>query len=262
MNYTLPFLPERESKPRTKGIAMIMDKGMAVEEARNLIASAGHLVDFAKLGFGTSIATNGLREKINLYRESGISVYMGGTLFEAFLVRNMFDEYRELMKKYDIGTVEVSDGSIQIDHQLKCDYISKLAEEFYVLSEVGSKNAGVELENSEWISQMKTELEAGSGMVIAEARESGTVGIYGKDGSANTQLIDEIHNQIPHHKILWEAPKKSQQAWFIRHFGPEVNLGNIAPSEIVALETLRLGLRGDTFFEFLSEETVAKYKLD
>ena len=262
MNYTLPFLPERESKPRTKGIAMIMDKGLAVEEARNLITSAGHLVDFAKLGFGTSIATNGLREKINLYRESGISVYMGGTLFEAFLVRNMFDEYRELMKKYDIGTVEVSDGSIQIDHQLKCDYISKLAEEFYVLSEVGSKNAGVELENSEWISQMKTELEAGSGMVIAEARESGTVGIYGKDGSANTQLIDEIHNQIPHHKILWEAPKKSQQAWFIRHFGPEVNLGNIAPSEIVALETLRLGLRGDTFFEFLSEETVGKYKFD
>lgn len=260
MNYTLPFLPQRESKPRTKGIAMVMDKGLSVEEARNLISAAGHLIDYVKLGFGTSIATNGLREKINLYRESGISVYTGGTLFEAFLVRDMFDEYRDLMNKYDIQTIEVSDGSIHIDHQLKCDYISKLAEEFTVLSEVGSKNAGIELDDSEWINQMSTELAAGSKIVIAEARESGTVGIYGKDGSANTDLIDKIHDNIPENKILWEAPHKSQQAWFIRHFGPQVNLGNIAPTEIIALETLRLGLRGDTFFEFLSDDMKVKYK--
>lgn len=261
MNYTLPFLPSRESKPRTKGIAMVMDKGLSVEEAKNLITTAGHLIDYIKLGFGTSIATNGLREKINLFRESGISVYMGGTLFEAFLVRDMFNEYRDLLKKYDIQTVEVSDGSISIDHQLKCDYINKLAEEFHVLSEVGSKNAGVELDTSEWINQMSTELEAGSKIVIAEARESGTVGIYGKDGSANTNLIDKIHDHIPGNKILWEAPNKPQQAWFIRHFGPEVNLGNIAPNEIIALETLRLGLRGDTFFEFLPEEMKENYKV-
>jgi len=261
MNYTLPFLPNRESKPRTKGIAMVMDKGLSVEEAKNLISTAGHLIDYIKLGFGTSIATNGLREKIDLFRESGISVYMGGTLFEAFLVRDMFNEYRDLLKKYDIQAVEVSDGSIRINHQLKCDYISKLAEEFHVLSEVGSKNAGVELDTNEWINQMSTELEAGSKIVIAEARESGTVGIYKKDGSANTDLIDQIHAHIPDNKILWEAPQKPQQAWFIRHFGPEVNLGNIAPNEIIALETLRLGLRGDTFFEFLPDEMEEKYKV-
>lgn len=261
MNYTLPFLPERESKPRNRGIAMVMDKGLSVEEAKNLVSAAGHLIDYIKLGFGTSIATNSLREKINLYRDSGISVYMGGTLFEAFLVRNMFDEYVDLLKKYDISTVEVSDGSISIDHQRKCDYITRLANDFHVLSEVGSKNAGVELDSSEWISQMKTELTAGSSLVIGEARESGTVGIYGKDGSANTALIDEIHDHVPENKILWEAPKKAQQAWFIRHFGPQVNLGNIAPAEIIALETLRLGLRGDTFFEFLPEDVKKEYSI-
>ncbi len=260
MNYTLSFLPERESKPRDKGIAMVMDKGLSVDESKNLLSSAGHLIDYIKLGFGTSIATNGLREKINLYRESGITVYMGGTLFEAFLVRDIFDEYRDLLKKYDIQTVEVSDGSIHIDHKIKCEYISKLAEEFHVLSEVGSKNAGVELDTTDWINQMRKELAAGSSLVIAEARESGTVGIYGRDGSANKDMIDQIHDHVPENKILWEAPKKSQQAWFIRHFGPEVNLGNIAPEEIIALETLRLGLRGDTFFEFLPQEIKDKYK--
>jgi phosphosulfolactate synthase len=254
MNYTLNYLPERESKPRKKGIAMVMDKGLSVEEAKNLVSAAGHLVDFVKLGFGTSIATNGLQEKIDFYHKAGLQVYFGGTLFEAFVIRDQFKDYLNLLKKYDLRTVEVSDGSMVLKHDAKCDYISRLAEDFFVLSEVGSKVKGVEMPNDLWIKMMDHELKSGSQLVIAEARESGTVGIYNEDGSANTRLIDQIHDSIPENKILWEAPNKPQQAFFVRHFGPHVNLGNIAPSEIVALETLRLGLRGDTFFEFLPDE--------
>lgn len=259
MNYTLPFLPKRESKPRDKGIAMVMDKGLSLEQAKNLVSASGHLIDYIKLGFGTSIATNGLRDKINFYHQAGIKVYLGGTLFEAFIIRDMFQDYKDLLYKCDIRAVEVSDGSMRMDHDKKCQYISELSKEYEVLSEIGSKIAGVELSKEVWISQMKAELEAGSTLVIAEARESGTVGIYGKDGSANTELIEEIHNHIPMQKILWEAPAKSQQAWFIKHFGAHVNLGNIAPNEVIALETLRLGLRGDTFFDFLPEE-LQKFK--
>ncbi len=261
MNYSLSFLPDRGSKPRSKGIAMVMDKGLSYNEAENLIAVAGHLIDYIKLGFGTSIATNGLRDKINLYHDSGIEVYFGGTLFEAFLVRDMYTDFLNLLHKYDLRTVEVSDGSIKLPHAQKCEYIASLSADFEVLSEVGTKDSSVELKKEDWISEMTKELEAGSQMVIAEARESGTVGIYNKDGSANTELIDDIHQQIPEHKILWEAPAKSQQAWFIKHFGAHVNLGNIAPNEVIALETLRLGLRGDTFFEFLPKEIKEKFSI-
>ncbi|MDZ7774525.1 MAG: phosphosulfolactate synthase [Bacteroidales bacterium] len=261
MNYSLPFLPKRGSKPRDKGIAMVMDKGLSYREADNLIASAGHLIDYIKLGFGTSIATNGLRDKIALYHEAGIRVYLGGTLFEAFIIRDMYDDFVNLLNKYDLQTVEVSDGSMKLDHNKKCAYISDLATRFEVLSEVGAKDSEVELKKEDWIDEMTKELEAGSQLVIAEARESGTVGIYTKDGYANTGLIEDIHQQIPENKILWEAPAKAQQAWFIEHFGAHVNLGNIAPHEVIALETLRLGLRGDTFFEFLPPELKKQYDL-
>ncbi|MCD4745047.1 MAG: phosphosulfolactate synthase [Bacteroidales bacterium] len=260
MNFNLPYLPERPAKPRINGLAMVMDKGLSIREAENFVSSSAELTDFIKLGFGTSAITNNLEQKIKVYKQAGIKVYFGGTLFEAFVIRNMFVSYMELIDKYQLDAVEVSDGSMNMEHQLKCEYIGKLSESYIVLSEVGSKDAEVEITNKEWISQMQSELEAGSFKVIAEARESGTVGIYKSNGKADISLIDEISSKVPLENILWEAPLKSQQAWFIKHFGANVNLGNIAPNEVIALETLRLGLRGDTFFEFVPDDIRRKYQ--
>ncbi len=254
LNYNLPWLPERPAKPRKTGIAMVMDKGLSIREAENLVSVAGHLIDFLKLGFGTSMITNNLKEKIKIYRDGGINVYFGGTLFEAFIIRNLFDDYRKYLEKFGVDAVEISDGSMEMDNQDKCDYINKLSQDYIVLSEVGSKDAGVEISNEEWILQMDSELKAGSFKVIAEARESGTVGIYKADGKANISLINDISAKVPFDSIIWEAPIKSQQVWFIKHFGANVNLGNIAPAEIIPLETLRLGLRGDTFMQFLPDD--------
>ncbi|MCD4788804.1 MAG: phosphosulfolactate synthase, partial [Bacteroidales bacterium] len=254
LNYNLPWLPERPVKPRRTGIAMVMDKGLSIREAENLVSVAGHLIDFLKLGFGTSMITNNLKEKIKIYRDSGINVYFGGTLFEAFLIRNLFDDYRKYLEKFGVNAVEISDGSMEMDNRDKCDYINKLSQDYIVLSEVGSKDAGIEISNGEWILQMDSELKAGSFKVIAEARESGTVGIYKADGKANISLINDISAKVPLDSIIWEAPIKSQQVWFIKHFGANVNLGNIAPAEIIPLETLRLGLRGDTFMQFLPDD--------
>jgi len=212
------------------------------------------LIDYVKLGFGTSLFTNNVEEKIKCYQKAGINVYLGGTLFEAFLVRNKYEDYKTLINKLGIDMIEVSDGSMVLEHDLKCDYINKLSKEYTVISEVGSKEAGIIIAPNRWITMMKTELEAGSIKVIAEARESGTVGIYRPDGTAHVALINKILAKVPQEKILWEAPIKSQQAWFIKHFGANVNLGNIAPNEIISLETLRMGLRGDTFMQFLPKE--------
>ncbi len=249
----LKFLPNRTPKPRTTGMAMVMDKGIGMHQAEDLMETAGDLIDFLKLGFGTSYVNKNIKEKIKLYKTNNIKVYPGGTLFEAFLIRGQFDEYRHFIEELGFDAVEISDGSMSIQHEEKCNYISTLAKDYRVVSEVGSKVAGLEIPISQWVSQMKTELEAGSFKVIAEARESGTVGIYDSHGKANFELISEISKVIPLDSILWEAPQKSQQAWFIKHFGANVNLGNIAPTEIIPLETLRLGLRGDTFMHFLPD---------
>lgn len=254
MNFQLPYLPERPDKPRKIGIAMVMDKGLSIRESENLISACGDLIDFMKLGFGTSYITNNLAEKIKLYKDAGMKVYFGGTLFEAFAVRNMFDDYLDVLEKFDLNAVEVSDGSMIMAHEKKLEFISTLAKSYTVLSEVGSKDADVKITHQKWVSMMASELEAGSFKVIAEARESGTVGIFNSDGTANVALIETISKTVPLDNIIWEAPLKSQQAWFIKHFGPNVNLGNIAPNEVIPLETLRLGLRGDTFNEFLPEE--------
>ena len=247
----LPFLPTRENKPRTAGLTMIMDKGLSLREAEDLVSVAHPLIDYIKLGFGTSLFTNKVEEKIKCYHNAGIKVYLGGTLFEAFLIRNKYEDYKKLISKLNIDNIEVSDGSMTLDHNLKCDYINKLSKDFTVISEVGSKEAGVIITPERWVGMMENELLAGSIKVICEARESGTVGIYGADGKANSELIDKILAIVPQEKILWEAPLKSQQVWFIKHFGANVNLGNIAPNEIISLETLRMGLRGDTFMQFL-----------
>ncbi|MBK8883690.1 MAG: phosphosulfolactate synthase [Bacteroidales bacterium] len=254
MNNVLPFLPERPAKPRHSGLTMVMDKGLSIREAEDFMSVGSEYTDFVKLGFGTSLITPGFDTKIQLYKKAGVTPYFGGTLFEAFIIRDMFSEYIDFLKKYDVELVEVSDGSFDIERNKKLEYISILAKEFTVISEVGSKKANVVYTPDEWVSMMKDELNAGSIKVIAEARESGTTGIYNEDGSINNKIISAISEHVKLENVLWEAPLKSQQAWFIKHFGANVNLGNIAPSEIIPLESLRLGLRGDTFFQFLPEK--------
>jgi phosphosulfolactate synthase len=253
MKINLPFIPERPSKPRNSGITMVMDKGLSVREAEDFMAVGSEYTDMVKLGFGTSLITPGFEKKIQIYKKAGAVPYFGGTLFEAFIVRNMFREFVDFLDKNEIDLVEVSDGSYDIDHNQKLEYISKLAKRGTVISEVGSKKKDVIYSPEQWVAMMKSELNAGSVKVIAEARESGTTGIYNEDGSINNEIIRGISEHVKLENVIWEAPLKSQQAWFIKHFGANVNLGNIAPTEIIPLETLRLGLRGDTFFQFLPD---------
>ncbi|MGD9978867.1 MAG: phosphosulfolactate synthase [Bacteroidales bacterium] len=253
MNYNLTFIPARTQKPREYGLTMVMDKGLSLTEANSLVESSGQYVDFLKLGFGTSLVTNNLKEKVKLYKDAGLRPYLGGTLFEVFIIRDMFDDFIRFVEELELDLVEVSDGSMELENHVKCDYISKLAKRFTVISEVGSKRADVHIPDDEWISMMKQELNSGSWKVIAEARESGNIGIYNEDHSANTKLINDIVKHVKVENVIWEAPLKSQQAWFIKLLGANVNLGNIAPTEVVSLETLRLGLRGDTFFQFLPD---------
>lgn len=258
MNYRLSHIPERTEKPREKGITMMMDKGLSLRQVEDFISASGHLTDLVKLGFGTSYVTNHLEAKLKLYKEAKIKTYFGGTLFEAFIVRNMFDDYLKLLDKYKMEVVEVSDGSILMPHDKKCEYISKLAKNFTVLSEVGSKEEGIIIHPAKWISMMNKELKAGSWKVIAEARESGTVGIYRASGHAHTILINKILAKVNKDDILWESPQKPQQVWFLKLLGSNVNLGNISHDDVIPLETLRLGLRGDTFFTFLPKELSTK----
>jgi len=256
INAQLPYLPERTSKPRQIGIAMVMDKGLSLREAEDFVTNSGDYIDFVKLGFGTSLVTKNVTEKIKLYQKANIKVYVGGTLFEAFVIRDQFDEFRKYIDRLGLDTVEISDGSMSMDHDIKCEYIHKLTREYTVLSEVGSKESGILIAPNRWIEMMQKELQAGSIKVIGEARESGNVGIYRPTGKAHVALINKILVKVQSDKIIWEAPLKSQQIWFIKNFGANVNLGNIPPSEIIPLESLRLGLRGDTFFQFLP----SKYK--
>ena len=252
MIYKLPNIPKRTIKPRDKGLTMMMDKGLSIRQAEDFIESSGHLTDMVKLGFGTSMISNRLEDKIKIYQTAGIDVYFGGTLFEAFVVRDMFEEYLEFIAKYNVTMVEVSDGSIEISHEKKCEFISILNKRnITVLSEVGSKDSNKLIPPYKWIELMNKEIEAGSWKVIAEAREGGNVGIYRNSGEVRSDLIEEILTSIPQEKIIWEAPQKNQQVWFIKLMGSNVNLGNIAHNEVIPLECLRLGLRGDTFFDHL-----------
>jgi len=256
MNYTLNNLPERTAKPREQGYTMVMDKGLSVREVEDFLEVGAPYTDIVKLGWATSFVTPNLKRKLAVYKEAGIPVYFGGTLFEAFIIRNQFDDYRRLLQEFGMEYAEVSDGSIDLVHDRKLEYIRTLAQDVNVLSEVGSKDAEKIIPPYKWISQMKTELEAGAIKVIGEAREAGNVGLFRSTGEVRSGLVEEILTQIPVEKILWEAPQKSQQVWFIKMMGANVNLGNIAPNEIVSLETIRLGLRGDTFTHFLDMDEV------
>lgn len=260
MNFDLPFMPEREVKPRNAGITMMMDKGLSIRETEDFISASGHLTDVIKFGFGTSIVTKDLEQKIKLYKEANIRPYFGGTLFEIFYARGMYDDYIRFIDKYKLDLAEISDGSIIIDHDEKCELIHKMSKDRTVLSEVGSKDSGIIISPAKWIKMMSTELEAGSWKVIAEGRESGTVGIFRPNGTAHTFLINKIIAKINPNDIMWEAPIKNQQVWFIKLFGANVNLGNIAPNEMIPLECLRLGLRGDTFFENLPADYAERLK--
>ena len=258
MNFNLSQIPERTAQPRQHGLTMVMDKGISLRHAEDFVESYADYVDFVKLGFGTSVMSKNVKEKIKLYQKAGIKTYLGGTLFEAFVARGKFDDYQKFIDSYGLDTAEVSDGSINIDHESKCKFISTLAKNFTVLSEVGSKEEGIIIHPAKWVSMMKAELEAGSFKVIAEARESGTVGIFHKNGSAHSMLVTRITNKIKVEDIIWETPQKSQQVYFINLFGANVNVGNISVDDVIPLETLRIGLRGDTFFNYLPEGTKDK----
>jgi phosphosulfolactate synthase len=252
--FNLSHLPNRTEKPRQNGVTMVMDKGISLRQAEDFISVSGDYVDFVKLGFGTSLVSKNVKEKVKLYKNAGMKVYVGGTLFEAFVIRNQFDDYLKYIEDLGLDCAEVSDGSIELAHEKKCEYISILAKNYTVLSEVGSKEEGVIIHPARWIKMMQNELDAGSFKVIAEARESGTVGIFHKNGSAHSMLINRIVNKIKIENIIWETPQKSQQVYFLKLFGCNVNVGNIGVDDVIPLETLRIGLRGDTFFTFLPEE--------
>lgn len=253
MNYTLKNIPERTTKPRQYGYTMVMDKGLSCREVEDFLSVAGDHTDIVKLGWGTSFVTPNLQDKLKIYAEANMPVYFGGTLFEAFIARDQFDDYRKVLDKYGMEFCEVSDGSLEMNQDDKLSYISKLAEQVTVLSEVGSKDVDKIIPPYKWIELMQSELDAGAWKVIGEAREGGNVGLFRSSGEVRSGLVQEILTQIPFEKIIWEAPQKAQQVWFIKLLGTNVNLGNIAPNEAIPLETIRLGLRGDTFDHFLNK---------
>ena len=253
MNFNLTQIPERTKQPRQHGLTMVMDKGLSLRDAENFLSVGAPHTDIVKLGFGTSFVTPNLRAKIELYQQHNIPVYFGGTLFEAFVIRNQFDDYIAMCKDYKIDVIEVSDGSIVIPHTEKCGYIEKISKFAKVFSEVGSKDAAHIIPPYKWIELMSAEISAGASYVIAEAREAGNVGIYRGSGEVREGLVQEILTKIPAEKILWEAPQKAQQLYFLELIGCNVNLGNIAPSEIIPLEAMRIGLRGDTFDLYLNK---------
>ena len=253
MNYPLNQIPERTIKPRQKGLTMVMDKGLSLRQVEDFLELGSGYTDIVKLGWATSFVTPNLKEKLALYKSCGIPTYFGGTLFEAFIVRNQFDEYRRVLDKFGMEYAEVSDGSLEMNQDDKCEYIRTLATQVIVLSEVGSKDEAKIIPPYKWIKLMKSELEAGAWKVIGEAREGGNVGLFRASGEVRQGLVEEILTEIPEDKIIWEAPQKDQQVWFVKLVGANVNVGNIAPHEVISLETIRLGLRGDTFSHFLDK---------
>ena len=242
-------LPPRSGKPRTEGLTHVIDKGLNLREIEGLFDTAGAYVDIVKLGWGTAFVTNNLERKLEVLRDKPVVV--GGTFFEVVYTRGAFDGYKRWLDGLGLTHVEISDGTIEIPRERKLALIADFARDFTVLSEVGSKDSEVVFAPYEWVEWIKEEKDAGAWKVITEAREGGTAGIFRPDGDMRTGLIAEIEHAVDFHDLVWEAPTKASQAWFVKHFGPEVNLGNIPPEEVIPLETLRLGLRGDTLKEVL-----------
>jgi phosphosulfolactate synthase len=239
-------VPARPGKPRQAGLTHVIDKGLNTRDIEGMFDTAGEFVDIVKLGWGTSYVTNNLEKKIALYRSFETPVVCGGTLFEAVWARGKMDEFKRWLTEHRFSHVEISDGTLDIPREEKLALIADFARDFTVLSEVGSKDSEVVYAPYQWVQWIKEELAAGSWKVITEGREGGTAGIFRADGDMRTGLIDEIAHEVALDDLVFEAPTKSSQAWFVKHFGPNVNLGNIPPDEVIPLETLRLGLRGDT----------------
>ncbi len=239
-------LPDRSAKPRQEGITHVLDRGLSVADIDGLVEVAGDYVDLVKLGWGTAVATGNLEAKLTRYHDHGIPVMLGGTLTELAIAQNRLDRLVAWLHQLGLEHIEVSDGTINLEHERKLELISRLAQEFTVLSEVGSKDDTRIMAPFRWVEQITAELAAGAWKVIAEARESGSVGIFRHDGEVRMGLIDEIVHAISPEQLLFEAPRKDQQVWFVRRLGPDVNLGNITPEDVLSLETVRVGLRSDT----------------
>jgi phosphosulfolactate synthase len=240
-------LPERSAKPRDDGVTHVIDRGLSIAEIDGMIEVAGEFVDIVKLGWGTALATGNLERKLERYRAHGIPVVLGGTLTELAISRGRLDELITWVHDLGLEYFEISDGTIALEHPRKLELIERLAREFTVLSEVGSKDdTGAITPPYVWVEQMRAELAAGAWKVIAEGREAGTAGIFRPSGEVREGLIGEIVHEIAPARIMFDAPRKDQQVWFVRRFGPEVNLSNVPVGEVLALETLRLGLRSDT----------------
>ena len=256
MNFNLSKIPVRVPRPRTNGLTIISDKGLSLADTKNLLSVAGPYIDMVKLAFGTSMVTSLLREKIELYQSHNIPVYFGGLLFEAFVIRNQVADFLKLVETYKIDYIEVSDGASNISQQQKYDYITQFCKTTTVISEIGAgdKDRVHVTPPYKWIQIMQADIDAGASYVVAEAEESGTAGIYRDSGEVREGLVAEILNKIAPEKIIWEAPRKDQQLYFIKILGCNANLANIAPAEVIALEAMRVGLRGDSFDFFLSED--------
>jgi len=234
---------------RDGGLTHVLDKGLGIRAWEDVLESSGEYIDIVKLGWGTAYVTKNLERKLEVLREK--RVVIGGTFFEAVYARGDLDEYKRWLTSLGLDHVEISDGTVEIPRERKLELIADFARDFTVLSEVGSKDSEVVFAPYEWVEWIKAEKDAGAWKVITEAREGGTAGIFRPSGEMRTGLVDEIAHSVDFHDLVWEAPTKASQAWFIKHFGPEVNLGNIPPEEVIPLETLRLGLRGDTLKEVL-----------
>jgi len=234
---------------RDGGLTHVLDKGLGPRAWEDVLETSGAYIDIVKLGWGTAYVTAGLERKLEVLREK--PVVIGGTFFEVVYAKGQLDDYKRWLGELGITHVEISDGTVEIPRERKLELIEDFARDFTVLSEVGSKDSEVVFAPYEWVEWIKEERDAGAWKVITEAREGGTAGIFRPSGEMRTGLVDEIAHSIDFHDLIWEAPTKASQAWFIKHFGPEVNLGNIPPDEVIPLETLRLGLRGDTLKEVL-----------
>ena len=234
---------------RHVGLTHVLDKGLGPRAWADLLDVAGEHISIVKLGWGTAYVTGNLEQKLDVLRDK--RVVIGGTFFEVVYLRDRLDDYKRWLTELGLDHIEISDGTIEIPRERKLELIAEFARDFTVLSEVGSKDSSVEYTVDEWTSWLNEELEAGAWKVITEAREGGTAGIFDSGGGMRTDLIAEIANIVGPANIVFEAPTKASQAWFVKQFGPSVNLGNIPPEEVIPLETLRLGLRGDTLREVL-----------
>ncbi|MGN6168641.1 MAG: phosphosulfolactate synthase [Solirubrobacteraceae bacterium] len=240
-------LPNRSDKPREQGITHVLDRGLSVADIDSMVEVAGQAIDIVKLGWGTALATGNLEGKLERYRHHGLPVVLGGTLTEVAISQGRFDRLLAWVRELGLSHIEISDGTIALEHHRKVELIEQLSREFTVLSEVGSKDdTGAITPPYRWVEMMRAELAAGAWKVIAEGREAGTAGIFRPTGEVREGLIGEIVHEIDSRRIMFDAPNKHQQVWFLRRFGPDVNLSNIAAGDVLGVETLRLGLRSDT----------------